>query len=321
MNNPLVSIIIPTFNRAHLISETLDSVLAQTYQNWECIVVDDGSTDNTEELVNAYVKKDSRFQFHYRPSERLPGGNAARNYGFEVSNGEYINWFDSDDLMLPEFIRKKVYFILHIKNDIDYVLCGFETFGIDYHVKIVYNLEFLENILDVFMTYKIVFSTPTFFFKRNIVKEVKFNEYLSRAQDLDFVFRVLNNPSIRGVNIKEILVLVRNHNDTITSNFKRSEKKDLSSELIVWKNIFEYLFYKSNKISASYALRKYLKTIRRAIENKEYILVVKMINKLKELSILFKFKVYIVILIHLIFTKGVHRYKGIMNEEIIRLKN
>ena len=106
--NPLVSIIIPTYNRVHLIGETLDSIIAQTYQNWECIVVDDGSTDGTDELMAAYVGQDSRFQYHHRPEERLSGGNAARNYGFEMSKGEYINWFDSDDLMHSEKLEKQV---------------------------------------------------------------------------------------------------------------------------------------------------------------------------------------------------------------------
>lgn len=62
--NELISIIIPTYNRSHLIRETLDSILAQTHKNWECIVVDDGSTDETEDVLNEYVKKDNRFQYH-----------------------------------------------------------------------------------------------------------------------------------------------------------------------------------------------------------------------------------------------------------------
>src|SRR5690554_298609 len=109
MNNlPLVSIIIPTFNRAHIIEETLDSVLAQTYKNWECIVVDDGSTDDTEEVMAEYMAKDSRFQYHHRPEDRLPGGNAARNYGFEVSKGEYVNWLDSDDILHPIKLNSQI---------------------------------------------------------------------------------------------------------------------------------------------------------------------------------------------------------------------
>ena len=70
---PLVSVIIPTYNRAHLIGETLDSVLAQTYQNWECIIVDDGSSDDTDEVIGEYVKKDNRFKYYHRPDEHLPG--------------------------------------------------------------------------------------------------------------------------------------------------------------------------------------------------------------------------------------------------------
>lgn len=87
---PLVSIIIPTYNRAHLIGETLDSVLAQTYENWECIVVDDGSTDHTDEVMAEYCAKDSRFRYFHRPDTHKPGGNGARNYGFLMSRGEFV---------------------------------------------------------------------------------------------------------------------------------------------------------------------------------------------------------------------------------------
>ncbi|MEC7784130.1 MAG: glycosyltransferase family 2 protein [Bacteroidota bacterium] len=106
--NPLVSIIIPTYNRAHLIGETLDSVLAQTYTHWECIVVDDGSTDGTDEVLATYVEKDSRFQYHHRPKDRPKGANVCRNYGFELSKGKYIQWLDSDDLIGQEKIDEQV---------------------------------------------------------------------------------------------------------------------------------------------------------------------------------------------------------------------
>ena len=101
----LVSVIIPTYNRSHLLDETLVSLLNQTYQNWECIVVDDDSTDTTTAVLQKYIAKDNRFQYHHRPKDRLRGGNAARNYGFEISKGKYIQWFDSDDIMLPEKLQ------------------------------------------------------------------------------------------------------------------------------------------------------------------------------------------------------------------------
>ena len=79
MMNALVSIIIPTFNRAHLLGETLNSVINQTYSNWECIVVDDGSSDYTEQLMEFYIQKDPRIIFVRRPDNRPKGANACRN--------------------------------------------------------------------------------------------------------------------------------------------------------------------------------------------------------------------------------------------------
>lgn len=104
-----------------MIGETLDSVLAQTYQNWECIIVDDGSSDNTDAVVGEYVKKDKRFKYYHRPDEHLPGGNGARNYGFKMSKGEYVNWLDSDDLFSADKIEDQIEVIL--KNNSDIVTC------------------------------------------------------------------------------------------------------------------------------------------------------------------------------------------------------
>ena len=81
--NPLISIIIPTYNRASMLGKTLDSILAQTYTFWECIIVDDGSTDDTIEVVKSYTEKDTRLHFYTRPNNMLKRANACRNYGFE----------------------------------------------------------------------------------------------------------------------------------------------------------------------------------------------------------------------------------------------
>jgi glycosyltransferase involved in cell wall biosynthesis len=104
----LVSIIIPTFNRANMITKAFESALAQTYRPIECIVVDDGSTDGTRRVIEGWGKElDSEFILRYVVQENA-GGCAARNRGLCASNGEFINFLDSDDRLLPGTIKRKV---------------------------------------------------------------------------------------------------------------------------------------------------------------------------------------------------------------------
>ncbi|MDB0061197.1 FkbM family methyltransferase [bacterium] len=90
----MTSIIIPSFNRADLISETLDSVLNQTYRYWECIIVDDGSTDFSSEIISKYLELDNRFKYLERPKDRLKGPSACRNIGLQNAKGEYVIFLD-----------------------------------------------------------------------------------------------------------------------------------------------------------------------------------------------------------------------------------
>lgn len=92
----LVSIIVPCYNYGNFLSETLDSVLCQTYNNWECLVIDDGSTDNTREVADIYINKDSRIKYFYQENRGL---SAARNHGLDVSTGDFIQFLDADDLL------------------------------------------------------------------------------------------------------------------------------------------------------------------------------------------------------------------------------
>ncbi len=108
----LVSIIVPCYNYGNFLSETLDSVLCQTYNNWECLVIDDGSTDNTKEVADFYRNKDSRIKYFYQENRGLP---AARNHGLAVSSGDFIQFLDADDLLEESKIEVQMDFIL--KND------------------------------------------------------------------------------------------------------------------------------------------------------------------------------------------------------------
>ena len=184
---PLVSIIIPTYNRAHLIGETLDSVLAQTYQNWECIVVDDGSTDNTDDVLAQYLRKDSRFQYYHRPTDRLPGGNAARNYGFELSRGDFIQWFDSDDLMTHEYISARIF---SENNTYEVLIINGRRISQKGILLKHNNLKNHNNLYTDYVLKNSEILTPGIMFKRRCLEGYDlFCENMLRSQEVEFFSR------------------------------------------------------------------------------------------------------------------------------------
>lgn len=110
MKKGKVSIVIPCFNQGKYLAETLDSVLAQTWSDWECIVVNDGSPDNTEEIANRYVDKDNRFKYVWKENGGL---SSARNLGILNSEGEFLLPLDSDDIIAPTYVEKCMLYFKH----------------------------------------------------------------------------------------------------------------------------------------------------------------------------------------------------------------
>lgn len=109
MPNSLVSIITPTYNCARFIAETIQSVQAQGYTNWEMIISDDCSTDNTREVIASYLASDSRIK--YICNEKNSGAAITRNNALKVAQGRWIAFLDSDDLWLPEKLEKQIRFM------------------------------------------------------------------------------------------------------------------------------------------------------------------------------------------------------------------
>ncbi|MFV8354043.1 glycosyltransferase family 2 protein [Flavobacterium sp. XS2P14] len=95
----LVSVIIPCYNQDQFLAETLQSVFDQTYSNWECIIVNDGSTDNSESIILDWIQRDKRFQYC---KTKNSGVSAARNYGLRIAQGEYVQFLDADDLLTAD---------------------------------------------------------------------------------------------------------------------------------------------------------------------------------------------------------------------------
>ncbi|RKE97988.1 glycosyltransferase family 2 protein [Ichthyenterobacterium magnum] len=204
MHTPLVSIVIPTYNRAHTIGQTLDSVLAQTYQNWECLVVDDGSTDATANLLDLYCKKDSRFQYYKRPAQRPKGANACRNYGFELSRGSYIVFLDSDDLLAKNCIETRV--LVAISNPsislFIFKMLRFYVKPFDSNEVVNRYSNIKANYLLMFLKHELPWQLTSMFIKRDELK-TRFNERLQRFQDVEFAIKVLFKTDTEQIKILE----------------------------------------------------------------------------------------------------------------------
>lgn len=113
MNSPFFSVIVPTYNRAGFILKTIQSVLAQQFENFEVLIVDDGSTDNTQEIIQAI--QDSRVHYFKKANAERA---AARNFGSAKSKGAYVTFLDSDDLLLPNNLSTAYNFIQTHKPEV-----------------------------------------------------------------------------------------------------------------------------------------------------------------------------------------------------------
>ena len=115
-NVTLISVVIPAYNAEQFLDETLESVLSQTYENWECIIVNDGSTDKTESIAKKWCEKDARFRYFYKENS---GASDTRNLGIKEARGEYIAFLDADDLYMPNFLEVCIENL--VEKDVDLV--------------------------------------------------------------------------------------------------------------------------------------------------------------------------------------------------------
>ncbi|WP_405199463.1 glycosyltransferase family 2 protein [Christiangramia sp. LLG6405-1] len=243
----LVSIIIPTYNRAHLIGETLDSIIAQLYEKWECIVVDDGSVDYTEELLEFYCKKDQRIQFHHRPANRRKGANACRNYGFEVSTGEFLIFLDSDDLLDIAVLENRIRFF---KKSLDFLIFSTAKLIEGEKTNYIINNDPFElssqTYLKMFLAYNLPWQTSSVIWRRKVLQKFSFDEHLQRLQDIDFHISILNFGEYSFERINKIDSFYRINNgirndvylNQVITSFIHFFKKVYSSSLIKYEENF-----------------------------------------------------------------------------------
>ena len=182
MNNPIVSIIVPCYKQAHFLNDALNSVLEQSYINWECIIVNDGSPDNTDVIASDWCKRDNRFKYFFKENGGL---SSARNLGLEKVAGNFVQFLDCDDVLHPEKLKAS---IEKCTTEPLIVISNFEMF-----INDPQNTSEPYCVLDKDkFTYENVlynwgdgFSIPIHcgFFSINFFKEFKFSETLRAKED------------------------------------------------------------------------------------------------------------------------------------------
>ncbi|HHD2971041.1 glycosyltransferase [Clostridium perfringens] len=239
-----ISIITASYNAERFIKNTIESVLKQTYQNWEMIIIDDCSSDNTESIVNRYVELDKRIKFF--KLEKNSGAAIARNLGINKANGEFIAFLDSDDLWDENKLEKQIEFMKERK--IGFSFTGYrlmkengELLNKEIMVpeKVDYN-SLLKNT---------IIGCLTVMIDKRIIGEFKMPE-LRAGQDTATWLSILRKGNI-AYGYNEILASYRLVNGSISSNKMKALKRTWNiyrnvENLSLYKSIYCFLFYSKN---------------------------------------------------------------------------
>jgi glycosyltransferase involved in cell wall biosynthesis len=226
-HTPLVSVIIPCYNYGHFLSETLDSLLSQTYSCWECIIVNDGSTDNTEEVALTFMKTDKRFRYIYQKNAGL---SAARNMGIRNSQGDYIQFLDADDMIVCQKLEKQLKIFRENPNaGISY---GISEFFFNDNIAELHLSKDNKNhnwmpkvsggrsiVLPKLVDWNImVVSSPLI--KRSVITDIGFfDETLPSLEDWDYWLRAaLLDVNMLFTDDKEIATLIRVSHTSMMTN-------------------------------------------------------------------------------------------------------
>ncbi|MCW5908129.1 MAG: glycosyltransferase family 2 protein [Chitinophagales bacterium] len=218
---PFFSIIIPTYNRAHFIRKAIESVLAQTFSDWELIVVDDGSTDNTKQVVFQYT--DVRIKYMYQQNAER---SAARNNGIKQALGKYICFLDSDDYFLPERLGNLYQFLIekNFPQIFIYTAKQNETEGTTSVDKSYKPFEIKNGFIDQIIT-DIIHCQQTCI-AATILKENLFNEQLTVSEDMELWVRIAAKHKVVCLPNDCSVVIVHHDNRTVTkTNYGRFVKQ------------------------------------------------------------------------------------------------
>jgi len=224
---PMVTIIMATYNRAHFILESLVSVQRQSFTDFECLIIDDGSSDNTAEVIQRILETDPRFCYFERSENYKKGLPGCRNYGLDLASGNYIIFFDDDDLVHPQNLE--ICLKLVEKSKIDFVNYQKQVFYDKYPTLGQINSDtltpayFEAKDVSALITGKKAMASCTVMWDKCCFDEIRFNEELQYAEEWECYTRILLN-GFSGISINKVLYFNRKHPKSNTGEFL---KKDL----------------------------------------------------------------------------------------------
>lgn len=228
MENKLITIIIPCYNQAQYLDEALQSVLNQTCTKWECLIINDGSYDNTEETAKIWEKRDNRFQYYFKENG---GVSSARNFGLEKAKGTYIQFLDADDVLDKNKLELSLNQLNLAENiKVKMVISNFSMFTVNPNkTTIPYcNLNAqLFNFENLLYQWNETFSIPIHcgFFETSIFESIRFPENLTAQEDWIIWVNLFKNGN-KAIFINKPLALYRRN---VTS---RTMAKEMHSDQI-----------------------------------------------------------------------------------------
>ena len=220
---PLISVVIPAYNAGQFLDEILESVLSQTYENWECIIVNDGSMDNTESIAKKWCERDTRFRYFYKENS---GVSDTRNLGIKEARGEYIAFLDADDILTPDSLEVRINVL--IEQNVDLVATELQHFT-DKLPKVSKNnarqdvLYYAKEGLTQLMAFNKV-TPSTVLCKKSVMDEVGGFTWHKKAEDLHCWLKVLF-AGYKIYRIDETLLLYRLVENSMSSTDRNCSKE------------------------------------------------------------------------------------------------
>ena len=240
----MVSIIMATYNRAHFIEETIQSILNQVYKSWELLIVDDGSEDDTSQVLIPYLQ-DSRIRYLQRSSSYKKGLPGCRNMGLDLAQGEFVIFFADDDIVHPQNLRIS---IDEIFSRPDLMFCRYrrEVFEgkfdkvFDTSKKLdSFSIQGLKNYSKL-ITQELPFNSCSVLWRKECFNNIRFNEELMYAEEWECYTNILTEGN-NGISIDKTLYYGRKHAQSNTGEFYRGKPLRVQSHIKAAKSIIDIL--------------------------------------------------------------------------------